>query len=607
MLLPVVLVAMLACQSGAPTAPAPGRVVLTSYDGLGADLLASWLAAGDVLRAPRGLAAVARDGLRAERLQIANPTLTAPSHVSLVTGLTPGRTGIVSNAFHVPGTPITATVSGYTAAYRGTALWTRARRAGLRTGVLLWPGTTPTSDEQLGDFGLLWPRGRLAASELLELTAATADGAVPVTSEDGVPGRHWSATVALPGAAPAEIRYELAAVDGAADGRPRYDTLLVRQDDGDWLPVAEREWFELELTARGPADLQTARYGAWCKVLRLDRVRGELRLLRGSVNRLWGYPDAFAARLEAAIGPWPGEPDGALLADWWLDLAAGIDLDTWLEQAERLDEWLDDAAAFALAEEDPRLLLTYHPIADEYQHASLITDRRQLAWSPGRAIAAREGLKRVGRRIDASVADLRSHLDPAADTLALVSDHGQLPIFEQVRVDRLLADAGLVTVTEGPEGPGIAPDTPMVAVSSGAMSHLYLNLAGREPGGVVDPGEAPALLARAARVLADLTVDGLPAVERVVSRADAATVGLDNPDAGDLIVFFAPGFTAAGGLAAPASEASTYYGQHGYLASHHEMDGVFLAVGPTLKPRRLATLGNTDVAPLIASWLALHD
>ena len=41
----------------------------------------------------------------------------------------------------------------------------------------------------------------------------------------------------------------------------------------------------------------------------------------------------------------------------------------------------------------------------------------------------------------------------------------------------------------------------MVAVSRGGMAHLYLNLAGREPGGVVAPSAAPDLLRRAARRL----------------------------------------------------------------------------------------------------------
>lgn len=596
-----------ACQSGAPGSAVPGRVVLVSYDGLGADLLEGWLADEALLTAAGGLGDVARNGWRARRLEIVDPTLTAPSHVSLVTGLPPGAHGIVSNGFRRPGTAIGDRTSGFGAPFEGDALWKSARRAGLRTGVLLWPGTSASSLDQLGDFGLLWPEAALAPSAIVELDAASAGGGVPLPSADGLAGLAWTLTVPLAGAEPGQVVVEVALVDGTADGRPRYDTVAVHTGDGDWRMVAERGWFELELEALGPRDLAAAEYVGWCKVLGIDRIDGGIRLLRGALNRTWAYPSGFAGRLAGAVGPWPGVPDDRFLAEWWLDLGAGIDLDTWLEQAERLDEWLDRVAALALESEQPRLLLAYHPIPDEYQHASLIVDRRQLAWSAGREIAAREGLRRVGRRVDRSVAELWRQLDPSADVLAVVSDHGLAPIFEQVRVDLLLAGAGLAEIEDGPGGPRIAATSPMRSESHGGCSHLYLNLAKREPGGVVPPAEADAVLRRAARALADLTVEGRPAVERVLTRAEAATIGLDHPHTGDLVAFFVPGVTASASLEGPVVEATTYYGQHGFLAHHDAMDGVLLARGAGIRPGRTATFDALQVAPRVRSWLGLRD
>jgi hypothetical protein len=95
--------------------------------------------------------------------------------------------------------------------------------------------------------------------------------------------------------------------------------------------------------------------------LHLNRGTGGLRLYVGEFNRLWGYPESFRQRLEAAVGPWPGMPDGPALADWWLDAAEGIDLDTFMEQAERLDRYIDAATAWVLANEEAQLLLAYHP------------------------------------------------------------------------------------------------------------------------------------------------------------------------------------------------------------------------------------------------------
>ncbi len=163
------------------------------------------------------------------------------------------------------------------------------------------------------------------------------------------------------------------------------------------------EWLELGFEAQGPDDSRPRHYGAWCKVLHIDRLTGNLRFYRGGANRLTAYPESFEDRLAEAIGPWPGEADHTV-ADWWLDLDQGIDLDTFIEQGERLDRYLDRMAEWVLAEEEVDLVLAYHSAVDVYQHASLITDRLQWAYSPGRELAGAEGLKRLGRSVDASIA-----------------------------------------------------------------------------------------------------------------------------------------------------------------------------------------------------------
>jgi predicted AlkP superfamily phosphohydrolase/phosphomutase len=251
-------------------------------------------------------------------------------------------------------------------------------------------------------------------------------------------------------------------------------------------------------------------------------------------------------------------------------------------------------------------VLAYHPTIDEYLHTSLIVDELQWAYSPGRALAAREGLKRMGRSIDRSVASVWHAIEPERDALVVVSDHGQIPVFEVVRPNPALADAGLVRTVDGGGSRRIASDTPMVAVAGGASIHLYLNLAGREPGGVVSMDEAPALLRRAARVLADLEAEGRPAVDKIFDRGEAADIGLDSPLSGDLVVFLAPGFAATDSFDGPVLEPSRLYGQHGYLASHDAMCGVLFARGAGIKKTRLGEVSVTEVAPMVARWLGFE-
>jgi predicted AlkP superfamily phosphohydrolase/phosphomutase len=320
------------------------------------------------------------------------------------------------------------------------------------------------------------------------------------------------------------------------------------------------------------------------------------------VWRLLAYPAAFAERLQAAVGPWPGPPDDAELARWWLESEKGVDLDVYLEQIERLDRWLDAVLELVVASEDFRLLLAYHPGPDEYQHSSLVVSPDQWAFSPGRAVAAAEGLKRVGRSVDASVEAAWRTLDPARDVLVVLSDHGLLPIHRLVRLDRLLADAGLLEVAADGR---VGAASKVRATTAGATAHVYLNRVGERPGGVVSAAEADGLLARVARLLADLEDQGEPLVERLVTRRDAAALGLGHPATGDLVAFLAPGSAFAPGLEPPVVGPSAYYGQHGYLARHDGMCAMLFARGAGIRRSRPAELAATEVEPLLAALLGL--
>jgi predicted AlkP superfamily phosphohydrolase/phosphomutase len=294
------------------------------------------------------------------------------------------------------------------------------------------------------------------------------------------------------------------------------------------------------------------------------------------------------------------------VADWWLDAEQGIDLDTYLEQVERLDRYIDGMVEYAFAHEDFRLMLSYHPAVDEYMHSSHLVDPGQWAYSPGRALAAAEGLKRVARSVDRSVGNMWRALDPDEDALVVVSDHGMVPLHHTVRVNRVLAEAGLLEVDASGRRPQPAASSQVVAASAAACSHLYLNLEGREPGGVVPRRLQIEVLHRAARALADLEVDGEPVVERIINRQEAPDFGLDHRNSGDLIVFFAPGFSARDSLDGDTVELSRTYAQHGYLNHHAALHGVLFARGAGIEPRHPKQVQSTEVASFVAHWMGLR-
>ena len=138
LLLALLLGSLAAC---APQAARPARyspLILISIDGYRADYL------------ERGhsptLAALAADGVRAEALRPAFPTLTFPNHYTTVTGLYPDHHGIVNNrmvdpAIAKPFVYKDADSIDDPAWWGGEPIWVSVEKQGKHAATVFWPGT----------------------------------------------------------------------------------------------------------------------------------------------------------------------------------------------------------------------------------------------------------------------------------------------------------------------------------------------------------------------------------------------------------------------------------------------------------------------------------
>jgi predicted AlkP superfamily pyrophosphatase or phosphodiesterase len=127
-------------QSRVSTSPQPAYspLILISIDGYRADYIDRHLS-------PH-LAALAADGVRAQAMRSAFPTLTFPNHYTLVTGLYPDHHGIVNNRMVDP-------VSGAKFVYNdakstsdpawwgGEPLWVSVEKQGQHAATMFWPGS----------------------------------------------------------------------------------------------------------------------------------------------------------------------------------------------------------------------------------------------------------------------------------------------------------------------------------------------------------------------------------------------------------------------------------------------------------------------------------
>lgn len=124
-----------------PPAPAPAAapmLVLVSLDGFRADFL-------DRGVTPH-LSALAARGVRARWLTPTFPTKTFPQHYTIVTGMYPGRHGVVGNTFvdrtdRAPFRSSDSLIVRQPRWWGGEPIWVTAERQGARAFTLMWPGS----------------------------------------------------------------------------------------------------------------------------------------------------------------------------------------------------------------------------------------------------------------------------------------------------------------------------------------------------------------------------------------------------------------------------------------------------------------------------------
>ena len=340
------------------------------------------------------------------------------------------------------------------------------------------------------------------------------------------------------------------------------------------------------------------RPGCYVKALEIapDLSRG--RFFFNGEYAVHGYPEAFEAALRESV-VWPGPPDEELLLATWWEGRPGIDLETWLEQDERFSAFFTDALLAAARFGEWDLLLGYSSVLDDSGHQLLLTDPRQPGYSPERRDELGRARTRIWQAADRDLARLLAAVDLRTTTVLVVSDHGMAPVHTVLEPALLLREWGFQTQDgRGKPDPGASLAD---AVGQGGVCNVYVR---------ADLPDRERLLEDLrSRFLAWRSAGEAP-VARVLTRAEAAEIGLDHPNSGDLVLLASPGyhfrFPNDPPNAAPASPSRASYGKHGFPATDPAMQAVYMAVGRGVKPGRRGTVRSLDVAAEVAAWLGIE-
>lgn len=535
------LLALLACaQPRAPidvTPPPPRlaatasaqRVVLLSFDGLGADALA----AQTNLNALSGVST---------RVIPVNPTSTSTAHVSILTGAQPNVHGIVANRFHIAGTPAEATARGLETEIDAETLVEAARRQGKRVGSVPFPTVDAKTPRHRSDFGFAYSTP-VTSGRILRLTRADFHREWVPPTWTPQPARRTSYSpimrARLEWSIPQRIRtdVDVVAYDTTNDAATNYDLLLIEANEHEIVPDA-RGWFALS------AQRTEGLYGSWSKVLRASMAL-DVTLYWGPISRTDAWPADFQRMLDEEIGFWPGAPDER----------GEIDVTTFIEQGNRLADFLTHAQTLAIRRMPFDLLLAYHPAIDTTGHNYLGTSD--------------EAMRAAWTNADRAVAAIAASLDLSRDAFVVTGDHGLVRIDTELRVNRLLADRGFAPRWR--------------AYASGNIAHL-VRFEGAD--------DADALVAM-------LQNSGL--FEQVTKREPNA-----HRNAGDVIAFARPNVTLTPSSDAPAIVKPDNVAHHGALNTHRELHTILLARGAGVPATLPAEIAQTRIARFVAQLLGIQ-
>jgi hypothetical protein len=227
------------------------------------------------------------------------------------------------------------------------------------------------------------------------------------------------------------------------------------------------------------------------------------------------------------------------------------------------------------------------------------------------AAAAKHGQDIEGyyRHVDHLLGVTRGRL-PKDATLIVMSDHGFQPFRREIHLDAWLRDHGWLVLKDGKKTGKLAAgdvDWSKTRAYGIGFNSIYLNLAGREAEGIVEPSEADAVLADLSKQLTELRdpANGKAPVRRVFLGKDVFH-GSRASEAPDLIVGYDVGYGASDETTLGEVTADVIADNKSRWSGNHLMDPAVVP-GILLSNRKIARDGNnlTDVTATILTMYGL--
>ena len=425
-----------------------------------------------------------------------------------------------------------------------------------------------------------------------------------------------------------------------ASTEERYDRLMICRGRDASRPVAtlaEGEWSdwvtdEFE-TPHGPAK-RTGKFRF--KLVTLSADGKEIVLYRTTIfnTQGWAYPEGVADELiddlfarAARRDDRPFESDGTME-----DVPRVSPLCQVRESIADQCVSIPLVCAHLCRTREWDVLWTQLHAPDGLNHQALNgIHPRSPDYDPEQQEATWERFRGEFRHMDDMVGRIVRDCADDGTLVSIISDHGAIPTTRCVWLGHFLADAGFIRYLLDEESRRFEMDPARSRIVLGdhpLAQNIWVNLKGRDPDGIVEPGEEYERVRREVIQLLYSIRDpdtGECPVAFAMRREDCEDLGQWGDTVGDIVYFLAPGYSnnvrihSAGSIALSDLPRNGFApmvgGMQGVHHAYHptarfggcSVRGIFLLAGPGIRHKywRRRPVRTVDVAPTLAHFMGI--
>lgn len=498
------------------------------------------------------------------RLETVFPPLTAAAWTAIVSGAGSGTNGVPSLMVKHEGEELD---HWHTSFDRNEVLcetlWDVAKQLGKKVALINWPVTFPLGTITENDgyqlagslnppfryfFMPLWDVASSACFSNQKLRCNQIPGRAVQT--EAIPATGW---VNLPQSAKPHLEFDITVPPTYVKGYQMHVLVYATEGEGYNRMLIS----PCKDAAEAVTDIGKGEYGPWItksfeardyprngrfrfQVLQLSPEGKDFKLYQSAINMADHYsvPPSLTKEVEAVAGAYMEVDDPWAFMDGWMDA------NLYLEQLGLHANWWGSATKYVLGHKEWDMAFSWVGTIDHIEHVLYSgIEPSARVYDPDQADFCWHMIRETYRQVDENIGRILESVNLEETYVVLISDHGMTHLDWNPYVKEHLARAGLLEyvldlTSDAPSNLSINWKNTKCHPLEPCHAHIFINLKGRDPQGIVEPEDYEKVQEEIIRALYNMR--NPETGDRVVALA------LKKKEAGTLGIFEGPGYDRVG-------------------------------------------------------------